>query len=175
MDSIFIFISFVIHVITFIIIFLFYQKLQQATEGERNFERRVQEVEDLFNSYLLEIKDENRKFLEAITHIDSETQHNDHQTSDTQDILKKQQFSDKNVKYDYHIDKEAENNKKHKSSQKYKIENVSLNDQFERPSIQAQIMQLYSAGHSVEEIAKKLNKGNTEVELIVKFNQKMMN
>ncbi|MBS4189258.1 hypothetical protein KHA94_03360 [Bacillus sp. FJAT-49705] len=51
------------------------------------------------------------------------------------------------------------------------INNNSSND-FQEQSLLSQIFHLKEQGHSEESIAKKLNKGKTEIALLLKFNQK---
>lgn len=165
METIFIYI---IQGIILILIFFLYQKIQSISQYEKDFEKRVNEVEDLLSSFLLEIKDENEKFLKTVALIEEKEKEAkvNHTLNDNEVRLKEQQISDQ------------QNNEKSNHSQKlqsdFQLDSISVNDRVDRPSIQAQVMHLYDQGYSINEIAKKFNKGNTEIELIVKFNQKMM-
>src|SRR5690625_4544950 len=89
--------SFIFHGISFIIIFFLYQKLKKATEAENQFEKRIHEVEDLFNSYLLELKDENKKFIGLLNHLDQEKQVDNEKEVQTQSDLNNKQVTEKNV------------------------------------------------------------------------------
>ncbi len=172
-------ISFIFHGISFIVIFLLYQKLKSATEAESQFEKRISEVEDLFNSYLLELKDENKKFLGLLTHLD-------HLHQDEADDTDRATYKEKQAKVREHVNVQSDEIKTDEESFQYErqallrkaekpvennsLEKVQVKDKIDTPSIESQIMHLYSSGASIEEIAKKFNRGNTEVELIVKFN-----
>jgi|SRR5690554_2554799 len=171
-------ISFIFHGISFIVIFLLYQKLKSATEAESQFEKRISEVEDLFNSYLLELKDENKKFLGLLTHLDH--LHQDEADDTDQATYKEKQAkvrehvnvqSDEiNTEKSFQYERQALLTKAEKQVENNSLEKIQVKDNIDTPSIESQIMHLYSTGASIEEIAKKFNRGNTEVELIVKFN-----
>ncbi|GEL75850.1 DUF6115 domain-containing protein [Tenuibacillus multivorans] len=162
MESILLLFSLILHGITFVVIFLLYQKIKQASEGERNFEQRVQEIEDLFSSYLLEIKDENKAFVEKVSEIDQNPK-----------VHKTLQFQGDSATENQDTVQLSQNYTKPHKQSLFQPELVKVKDHVEQPSLHSKIMHLYENGYTTEDIAKKLNKGKTEVELIVKFNQKM--
>ncbi|TFB23185.1 hypothetical protein E3U55_05040 [Filobacillus milosensis] len=166
MTQLLIFISLILHGVTFFVIFGLYQKLQKVNEGESHFNKRVQETEDLFSSYLLEIKDENKKFIDTISKINHQPSASRHKTERSKATIETK--VEEPIPFpNYETSEET--------SKTFQPETIEVNDRSEQPSIQTQIMHLYQNGYTIEEIAKRLNKGNTEIELIVKFNQKMYN
>lgn len=48
-------------------------------------------------------------------------------------------------------------------------------DQLDTPSTESQVLYMYKQGHTIDHIAKELDLGHTEVELIIKFNEKYTN
>ncbi len=46
-------------------------------------------------------------------------------------------------------------------------------DQLDTPSTESQVLYMYKQGHTIDHIAKELDLGHTEVELIIKFNEKI--
>lgn len=58
--------SLILHGVTFIFLFLLYQKLQENKERENVIEQKEKEIDELFHNYLVEIKEENQKFTEQI-------------------------------------------------------------------------------------------------------------
>ncbi|RPF55968.1 DUF6115 domain-containing protein [Aquisalibacillus elongatus] len=158
MNNILLIFSLILHGVTFVAIIWLYQQVQKQNESERHFEKRVRETEDMFDSYLLELKDENKKFIQAISKVEHST-------------FEPTKASDNQISQSYQPTHRHNATEQMKSD--FKPESVSVEDQVEPPSLQTQVMHLYHSGHSIEEIAKKLDKGSTEIELIVKFNQKM--
>ncbi|SEP57893.1 DUF6115 domain-containing protein [Piscibacillus halophilus] len=148
MNSFLMLLSLLLHGVSFVVIFKLYQKVQNINSSDAYFEQKVKETEDMLNSYLLEIKDENEKFIHKVSKLE---------TSDTDTFNHDKVDSKTNDDYEK-INQEDQ-------------DDVPVN--MEQPSDEAQILYLFDQGYTIEEIAKKLNKGNTEVDLIVKFNQKI--
>ncbi|PKR78648.1 hypothetical protein CEY16_02510 [Halalkalibacillus sediminis] len=172
MGNILVIFSLVLHGVSFIAIFWLYQKVQALSEGERQFDKRTQEVEDIFSSYLLEIKDENKKFTEQIKSVNGESSVNRKHTEHSLNKGKQKEESEiQTNEYlaEEELPKPAVN---HPSNEhKYQPDQLAVEDKIEQPSFQSMVLQLYNSGHTVESIAKQLDRGKTEVELIVKFNQ----
>ncbi|MGP4072221.1 DUF6115 domain-containing protein [Piscibacillus sp. B03] len=154
MSSFLITLSLLLHGITFFVIVYLYQKIQHYQKTDENFERRVKETEDLFNSYILELKDENEKLIHSVSKTDSNNSISNSQKNDS-------------------------NMSKHEKNKEQQIEINTTNliteqeDRFEPPSVESKILNLYNQGYTIDEIAKKLNMGHTEVDLTIKFHQKI--
>src|SRR5699024_11546803 len=107
------------------------------------------EIHKLFEQYLEAFNKENDRFQE---HIFSKYQSFQQILTETSHSNK---YADENVDdHNYSILSSVED----------------MDDSYET-SLQSQILQLYDQGYSEEDIAKQLNCGKTEVELIVKFHQ----
>ncbi|WP_027963216.1 DUF6115 domain-containing protein [Halalkalibacillus halophilus] len=180
----------ILHGVTFIIIFFLYQKIKEKPKGEKHVERRIQEFEDIFNSYLLELKDENKKFLQQMSEIEQKKQHsssldskaNNERTIEEPlnitetDQLSRQKNNKRNpysMKAPSAIKAEHEDKYSERESTTYQPPTLDMEDQVEIQSTPSQIHQLHHQGLTIDEIAKSLDIGRTEVELILKFNQKL--
>lgn len=142
-------ISICLHVIAFLLIFYLLKQVRTLQTHE------VNDIQQLFEKYLKEIKKENDRLQNELLTLSSEKhkqslvakrKHAPHQTAHVANLNKRSQGTSLTEKTDH------------------------ISDTYE-PSLQAKILQLYHQGHSEEDIAKTLNCGKTEVELIVKFHQ----
>ncbi|MGM8364110.1 helix-turn-helix domain-containing protein [Virgibacillus sp. W0181] len=133
-------ISFLLHIVTFVIIYQLLKQLRMLKQDS------TEEMEKIFDAYLQEIKEENRSLQLEINESKQAEQR------------RKQPHASNN------------------SSHQRKIVNnyIPLDSNkpptdFVETSLQSQILQLYDEGLSVDEIAKKLNCGKTEVDLTIKM------
>ncbi|MDQ0350650.1 hypothetical protein J2R98_000453 [Alkalibacillus filiformis] len=172
----------VLHGVALFAIFWLFIQLRQSNEAEQQSEQRVQEIEDLFNSYLLEIKDENKKLLEQLSRVEQTNQHPSIANNDQDQPSNKISVEEREHNVDYPSlskDDYVEFDLDHViSEQKDQLELSSqkqgdYEQQNTQSSLQNQVLNLINQGYSIETTAKKLNLGYTEVELIVKFNHKM--
>lgn len=139
-------VSFLLHVIFFIIIYYLFQQIQSLKQV------KTKEVTDLFEHYLQEIKQENRRLETKVT---------------------------SNHSYDLHKDmvQPAPNTIPHErnsaiiNEEKHILPTEAINDHYEA-SLEAQILQLHDQGNPIEEIAKKLDCGKTEAALVIKFSER---
>lgn len=146
MTSLMLTISFILHVIVLIAI---YYLFNQVIENKEN---HSQEINKLFEKHINEIKEENVR-LEAILRENKEA---------------KSRHMNHDKKTDDHVRKneETQENLQGYSLNYPDIEAESKDDTIET-SLQAKILQLHNQGLSVDYIAKKLNCGKTEAELII--------
>ncbi|MFD1171895.1 DUF6115 domain-containing protein [Oceanobacillus picturae] len=145
MESFLLIISFLLHIVTLAIIFqLFRQRSQPKSDTQ------TEELVTLLETYLQEVKEENDRLQEAISSEE------DKATSVPKGVAYEPVRSQAN--YDY--------SKQENSS--YTPPAPIEEDQVEA-SLQSRILQLHHRGKSNTEIAKQLNCGKTEVELIIKL------
>ncbi|HLQ73845.1 MAG TPA: helix-turn-helix domain-containing protein [Bacillota bacterium] len=142
-------ISFIIHLIVILTGFIMYSNIQKKQSN-------AEEVALLLEEYLKEIKHENSRLLQQV-----ESEQNKRMTNHTS-LMK---------------DKEAIENIDEKSDEtsptytEFVETKVKKDDTYDL-SLQAQVLQLHSDGQSIEQIARTLNCGKTEVELYIQMNKK---
>lgn len=144
MTSFLLIISFLLHIAAFVAIYQLYKQTQLPKQ-----ESTSQDMIELFDMYLAEIKEEN-KHLEKV-------------------LLDKEQ--NKPTEKGYPTPHFNERLEQKKETHSYTLPEIEDDVQFET-SLQAKILQLHDQGMSNEEIARKLNSGKTEVDLIVKLHAK---
>lgn len=153
MVSLLLIISFLLHIVLIIAIYFLYQQIIQI---RRNNHDEIEALESLLQKFLREIRTENER-------LQSQLQQ--------KDVFKKEHKEDpigKNVDNRVKKLKNRENIYQIHTPQKAVLEKE---DKIET-SLEAQVFQLAKQGLSIEEIAKKLNRGKTEIELLMKLHKK---
>lgn len=204
MTSVFLFISILLNIFALFSIVILYLRQSKLFEVEKKQQRMIEEMEDVISTYLAEMKEENESFIERMTKAannQSNNKENKKKEVRIEPILpsaedEKLQFPVKNSKShavkayklgatqsltDEDVEillpdfTEAED-----SSVDLKVENQvedtvqeGLSDPKER-SLLEEVLHLQEQGLTYEEIAKKLHKGQTEIELLLKFRQKIL-
>ncbi|WP_226034921.1 DUF6115 domain-containing protein [Aquibacillus saliphilus] len=158
-------ISFLLHITFFIVLKNYKMRLNDYLESESEKRQHVKEVEDLLAVYLLEIKDENDKLLSAINHSD-EVKSEDNEPIKTTEVVNKKNNTNKQTNSKLY---QAEVRNEPAEYTPPSVDDVQ--DTVEQ-SITGKVYTLYDQGESVESIARKLDCGKTEIELMLKFHRK---
>jgi len=147
--TIILFLSFILHIITFSIIYHLYKKVKQVESTNPN------EIMDLLQFYLDEIKEENKQFKSNF------------------DI----NYSRVNeAKIENIAPLENQSNIPYEQEQKEFPLDIETNiDDRVEASLEAKVLHLYYQNTDTSEIARILNCGKTEVDLIIKFHKKSIN
>lgn len=152
MTTIFLLCLFILQIITFYFLALLYTKSSKYDDLEKKQQGMMREMDDSIGLYLSELKDENDRLIEKLSkRVDKEEN-----TVSPKPIVEKSPA----VKIPVNLalkSYQATNNYRNKP------------EPVEEPDERTQIIRLHEAGQSIEEIAKTLGKGRTEVELILKF------
>lgn len=139
--SIILFLSILLHIVAFWLIFKLNNKLKQNKSPDPN------EIAELLEYYLDEFKIENKQLKDEL---------------DNQSPLSKDEKNMNDVESDH---SETEGN--------FEVEVEA--DDFLETSLEAEVLHLHQQKYPPAEIAKRLNCGKTEVELIIKFHDKKSN
>ncbi|HHU20765.1 MAG TPA: hypothetical protein GXZ58_11250 [Bacilli bacterium] len=148
-------ISFIIHAITLVVIRQLKAKVDQPSMTKQTLDQQQKEIEELLAVYLLEIREENDKLIQLI----------DQQPK--REPVKKQIRS-------FDQSQETPTSTNIQAETKYQDYQPFVPDDQEpvvEQSFAAQVLSLAERGDTPEAIAKKLNRGKTEVELLIKFHQ----
>ncbi|WP_175638877.1 hypothetical protein [Metabacillus schmidteae] len=171
--------SLLLHVVAFYFIIVLYMKYSTMKNLSDTQRQILEETENSMTSFLIDMKDENDKFMKTLL-----------SSSD----LKKQPINEELIGLNrtsnaepYNVKVSNESNKTNKIvSDQNSIElpshlsgidemqdivEITQTDNKKKPSFEVEAINLYKEGYNVEQIAKKLNKGKTEVELLLKFRQ----
>ncbi|WP_108669666.1 hypothetical protein [Peribacillus acanthi] len=207
-------ISILLNLVSIFAIIILYQRQNRLVQAESKQGKIIEELEDILQSFLLEMKDDNEKFmsqvqkatemkvapvssnplhpsLEISNGIVSKVSHLDEKSSislnqnpnlvlnsykqstlqelddDVMDFSEKI-FTQKD-KVEITIPPHSSNQKPESQFKDTFKQQLSKHNVKKDSTIQEQIDELLEKGLSLEQIAKKLNKGKTEIELLLKF------
>lgn len=150
MVSLLLIISFLLHVVILIALFNLFKQVTQLKEQDTT------EIDHLLSTYLAEIKAENDRLQKQIDKTNSIATINTEKKVDNytrSDIIKPVQ-------------------KKYAEKQEDTSLVSKAKDDVIETSLEATALQLYEQGHSVTNIAQQLNRGKTEVSLIIELNKR---
>lgn len=150
-------VSFIIDGVLILALFTMMKKVRQAEELELRQKQVASEIEDLFTSYLLEIKEENQRMGQWINNKKEPVQERTETKEHDQSQLEEEKVD---------VQKSTD------PSSSYLPPQPEIEKEEYRPSIHSRVFELKEKGYSFEEIAKMLDKGKTEIELLYKFHQK---
>ncbi|GLY10462.1 hypothetical protein [Pseudobacillus badius] len=179
MATLFIFISFILNAVALFAIILLFMRQNRLHEIKKEQEKLVADMEEMMTAYLAEMKEENEKLIKefsssspaehsaaagqassAVTPGKSAPPSRTPEGAGAIAAPSMQRIRAAQV-YNRTANKTADENEK-----------ISAEEQEAPAAAQAladEIVSLKDQGLSVEEIARKLNKGKTEVELALKF------
>ncbi|WLR46926.1 hypothetical protein LC065_15435 [Halobacillus litoralis] len=151
--------SFIIDGVLLFALFIMMKKVRKTEELELRQKQVASEIEDLFSSYLMEIKEENKRMERLVMkNSDHSGFHNVH-------------VEDGHEGENSHSAREVI--AKSEASPTYTPPELNEKESYQ-PSFHSQVFELKEKGYSIEEIAKIMDKGKTEIELLIKFHQKPM-
>lgn len=140
-------VSLLLHFVTFFILIVIIKKIRTAFDYQQ-FEAQKRELEDLLAYYSVELKEENERFLkEILERTNLKKKENDQQEQSETLLIEENPTSEKEAI----------------------IQEEQTAETYAQPSLETKALQLYEQGYDIEEIAKKLNKGHGEIELLLKF------
>ncbi|TFE03473.1 DUF6115 domain-containing protein [Jeotgalibacillus sp. R-1-5s-1] len=152
--------SLLFNIAAFLSIYLLFMRQNRLIDKEVQHERALNEIEQTFTAYLLEIKEENEVFLKQFETLQSK-----------QAVTGAVQPA-KAVKQ---TEQEVSGSLISKTAKKMAVSSYQSSlPQETAPAEKTpaeQAVLLKQQGLSIADIAKKLNKGKTEVELMIKFSQ----
>ncbi len=150
-------INFALILLAFFFIILLYIKFSSVKQLEQQYRNLLQEAEDTITSYVMELKEENRNFLERLHEHSHEKGGPESEGFDEQE----DKLSNSDLKELLQQESSEGNSKEAEFTQK----------PFEELNLMDKVLHLSQNGLTSEEIARSLDKGKTEIELLLKFRQ----
>ncbi len=192
MVSIILAVLFISQLLSFFFIILLNSKLAKFKDLEQRQERITKELDDAIGLYLMEMKEENDRLIQELTAVKqpsveekrfAEEENGDQLiensvASSEPDLLPESNAAqqrkyvplafaanayNKQKQHDANEDKPAEQKLEKALPVKKQEEQAYLT------SFDEEVVEMYRAGKTIEEIAKKTQKGKTEIELLLKF------
>lgn len=193
MSTILIVVLFVLQLLSFYAIIILNTKLAKFKNLEKKQERLMREMDDTISLYLAEMKDENNRLISELQMVpkphavvaensilqdEQQTEVEIQQTTaeiSSNEVsmagfeVEPRVFVPKNIAVNaYSRQQNASNNTANQSSP-ISTPDVVIEEEQKEHTFEEQVVQLSKQGKNVEEIAKQLQKGKTEIELLLKF------
>lgn len=163
-------ILFILQLIGFYLLALLYTKVSKFDDLERKQRKLMEEMDDAIVAYLSEMKDENERLVELLVRHTEQAAVLEQEKREAEPVSidpdPGRPLPIKPPKMPINLAIKSYNT----STEKPKNEKTEMEaHEWDQLDTRSQIFHLHDAGMSEEEIAKKLGKGRTEVELILKF------
>ncbi|KGX88610.1 hypothetical protein [Pontibacillus marinus] len=172
-------ISFLLHFIMLIAIVILSIRVSKTKELELKQEKVARQVEETFTAYLLEIKEENERLMNILEQngqtdvAEKNSTGSDVTPPEPQRESRDQEPPGPIVKKEASEAPNVTSNQNKESQSSYDIPLEYDKEESYQPSVQSSVFQLYDQGYNTEQIAKRLDCGKTEVELMLKIHPKM--
>ncbi|GAC91735.1 hypothetical protein KN10_2171 [Anoxybacillus flavithermus NBRC 109594] len=145
------FASFVLHGISLFLIILLSLKWVKIKETEREQAELIREMETMMTTYLMQFKEENERFVKQITSSAVRQK-----KKETPSFLREEQPS---LPVEDVVDR-------------IELSTTTPKGEQSLDSLVSEAVKLQQQGKTIDEIAKILKRGKTEMELLLKFHQK---
>jgi hypothetical protein len=181
--------SIALNILALLCIALLFIRQNRLAAFESRQEKALEEMEEIVSTFISEIKEENELFLQRIHQLDEETEKNsrDVEDRDNKDSMPITVAMPKANPYKAAVKSYQTYKSDIKTDDMEELLDLILPQQSEVPSekegtetavdekkektLLDVVTELDQQGKTIEQIAKKLNKGKTEIELLLKFRQ----
>lgn len=169
----FLILSFLFNALSIFAIILLYLRQNRFARAEQNVNKMVKEIEDIFSVYLMELKEENDAFIKKMKagrmKEAGPAEKAGPETEQPAPEAKKPPETGETAgpKPDVLIRTSA--NRAYRNAARQISGEQSEGQLQEEKNLLQKVNDLQQNGYTVDEIAQKLNKGRTEIELLLKF------
>ncbi|ASV65930.1 hypothetical protein MKX67_10255 [Cytobacillus sp. FSL W7-1323] len=161
----FLIISLILNILAITAILLLYLRQNRFVSLEKEQKNNIEQMDQLLAIYITEMREENEAFLKQVQQRNILSPVNDESNvqnePNPQELNKRYRTTTAKKKAASIYQANQANKDTHIDRQKEKNEATT----------HSSIQDLYHQGHSVDEIAKRMNKGKKEVELLLKFSK----
>lgn len=169
-------VSFLIHGLSLFCIILLYMQVTKVKRIERLYQQNINKMEAAMGSYLAEFQEQNEQFLrqlrERSTSLSSEVEKSSVKSPlvDKEDVPAQRVDLKSEPSQSLHELLSIEENQKHIRTSFDELTTDQIQD-LSGEEIKEFSVYLKRKGLTIEEIAKHLHRGKTEIELLLKFHQ----
>lgn len=161
----FLIISLILNILAITAILLLYLRQNRFVSLEKEQKNNIEQMDQLLAIYITEIREENEAFLKQVQQRNILSLVNDE--SNVQNEPNPQEL---NKRYPATTAKKKAASI-YQANQANKDTHIDRQKEKNEATTHSSIQDLYHQGHSVDEIAKRMNKGKKEVELLLKFSK----
>ncbi len=165
-------ISFIIHCISLLAVFILYSRQTKFAGREQKAEKLSHELDELLNVYLAELKKENNDLRKLLSEMEDAGKSGS-LTAESQAAAADESAVDREFPPPINLVQDklelSETAKKKHFKEILKKEIADGKQTGKAETLEEQVIRLRQEGHSIEEIAKTLHKGKKEIELMITF------
>ncbi|ARJ40057.1 hypothetical protein SporoP8_14910 [Sporosarcina ureae] len=161
---------FILQIIGFMVMILLYLKISKFNNLEKKQQRLMKEMDQSVLAFLGEIKEENDRLIQQLnqrtdTQMKPTTNSVPREQSITEVPVPRSKQHSVPLHFALRSYQKTVDTEKNEKEKKTQSQPKSFDDLDDREKAK----QLYAEGKSIEDIARELKKGKTEIELIIKF------
>ncbi|MGP7817479.1 hypothetical protein [Niallia sp. 01092] len=175
--------SFIFNILAFLFIALLYVRQNRFVMLEKQQKQSVEEVENIIAAFIVEMKEENELFLQKIVTVEKNRQEAPKKEEEEieelhadflekENAVKKIRLSKKQAANVYQKTVDMQQAEKENADELLELILPLEKEETKEKSFFEKVIDLKDQGKKTDEIAKILNKGKTEIELLLKFRQK---
>ena len=170
MQTVFLLFLFILQLISFYFIALLYMKVSKFNSLEKKQQKLLKEMDDAIGAYLSELKEENERLIRVIDKQEENAElrvkaNESNHPLDSNRQVEKKPHPISTLNYPMKVAM--------KSYQSAPLSKLGSSAELETKVVETddrtRAINMFDEGKTIEEIAKKLGKGKTEVELLLKF------
>lgn len=171
-------ISFLLNIISLLSIIILYTRQNRFIDLEKRQGKMLREMEETISTYLIEMKEENDAFISSLHKSKNEHSEPKNKTELPQKSVSKHKNEEPGSPANKRLNAYKAYKKPAASVQRNEDEGgwsplvPDESRENEEKSLVNKVITLQQKGLSIDEIAKSMGKGKTEIELLLKFNQK---
>ncbi|NPC92600.1 Swarming motility protein SwrB [Bacillus sp. WMMC1349] len=163
-------ISFMLHGTLIYFVIILYTRLGAFKEAEKNQKQMLEETENTLTAFLMELKDENDKLVQELQKDRTNEINQKPEKFEEEPALSLPESKEKDADLPLYIESMI-----HEVEREEDELNQEEDEEAEAVTFEEKAVLLYEQGLSIEEVAKQLKSGKTEVELLLKFRGKLKN
>lgn len=160
---------FVLQIGGFYLIALLYMRISKLDKTEKKQQRLMTEMEDSLALYITEVKEENDRLIEQLTKIQQKPKNSESKTETKSTPISQKDETAAAVYFNPKPPTAKILNSYRSQQQSSSANTEELITRQKQETEFETVYRLYDEGLSMDEIASRLEKGKTEVELILKF------
>ncbi|MBD7907104.1 hypothetical protein [Sporosarcina gallistercoris] len=160
----------VLQIVGFYLIALLYMRISKLDKTEKRQQQLMKEMEDSLALYITEVKEENDRLIDQLTKLQKKPQPAEIQSEVKESPIPQEDEVAATAVYFTPKPPTSKVLDSYRSQQQSRGANTT--DRFAEPKQETEfetVYRLHDEGLSMDEIASRLKKGKTEVELILKF------
>lgn len=156
-------ILFILLLLCFYFLILLNMKMNRFKQNEQRQERLIEEMEASISSFLVDIEDENARLIEALNKQQVKVAKETVEHAVVEEV--KEETVEKIKEPTFTLPKSY-------AKKAYETQTVKEDKEQKVQTVDQRVKEMYMRGMSIDEIAKELHLGKTEVELMIKFQEK---